>query len=150
MQLQSVPKHELGPIFSAAAAADPKERKVFTDFRDRAAYTYVTGTFPTHLRTFFTALLRKATRYTTEPASFDLRGGHMMVEQTVVDSLALDDHPMVRKTREMIRTQGFRIQTARGVTERRPFSKVFLFKQRGRMVSERITVQVDGSIKEGW
>lgn len=36
---------------------DP-DSKEFSDLRDRMAYVYITGAFPTHLRSYFTNLLR--------------------------------------------------------------------------------------------
>ena len=136
MMIQTHPANgvsDLAPIFAKAQGSDPHDRKVYQDFRDRAAYVYATGTFPTHLRTFFTGLLRKATRYTTEKTSIDLRHGSMLMDQKVIDTMDLDHHPMVKK-----------------VTDRRPFSKVFLFKQKGRIATNQITVQIDGSVLEGW
>lgn len=125
-----------------------KESKEYADFRDRAAYVYATGTFPTHLRRYFTGLLRMATRYSREAVALDKRGGRMEVNEELVRALELEDHPMIRKVRQMLR-QGYHIRVARDLKSRRPYSKVFMYA-RARKGTNQITVQADGSIKEGW
>ena len=132
---------------SAALGAIPEDResKEFHDFRDRTAYMFCTGAFPTHLRTHFTALLRNASKYIGRPASLDGRVGNMHLDPEVVRELGLDDHPMVKKTREFI-NKGYRIVLAQSLKDRRPFSKVRLIGRGG----ERITVQIDGSLKDIW
>jgi len=129
---------------------DPQLQKAYTDFRDRAAYVYVTGSFPTHLRSFFTSLLRKATRHASKPVALDQRSGSIQITPQVVKQLQLDNHPMVEQVRNYLK-HGFKIQASRGVTERRPYSRVFMFREApmGRGVA-KITVQIDGSMKEGW
>ena len=127
---------------------DLRLRKEYDDFRDRAAYVYVTGTFPTHLRSFFMSLLRKATRYAASPSSLDQRTGSLKITTEIAQKLDLDNHPMVMQTKAYI-GHGFKIQSSRGMTERRPFSKVFMFRDRNFGV-EKVTIQADGSVKSGW
>lgn len=123
--------------------------KEYTDLRDRAAYVYATGTFPTHLRTYFTSLLRAVTRYSRKPVSLDGRTGSMQVLPENIQALNLDQHPMVKKVRDYI-SKGYHIQVAQDVRARRPYSKVFLFKKEPGGHTDLVTVQVDGSIKDGW
>lgn len=119
---------------------DPKSKE-YRDLRDRAAYVHLTGTIPSHLRTFMVQLLRKIASYSRARQS---RPGPFAVDDKVIDALQLDDHPMIKKTRQLL-AQGYKLQTSRGFKERRPYSRVFLFKG-----PEKMTVQFDGSIKEGW
>lgn len=126
-----------------------QDSKEYQDLRDRAAYVYVTGSFPTHLRTLMTGLLRKITRYSRQPVSLDGRAGSTQVEQENVERLGLAMHPMVRKTKEFL-AMGYAIQTQRGPNERRPYSKVFLYRRLRAGGLERVTVQADGSVKAGW
>lgn len=126
-----------------------KNTKDFEDLRDRAAYVYVTGSYPTHLRTYMTAMLRKITRYSRTPASLDRRLGSMQITQDNVVRLGLEDHPMVREVREYL-GKGYRIQLSRDdITTRRPYTKVFMFKRTG-LGFDRLTIQRDGSIKDEW
>jgi hypothetical protein len=126
-----------------------KDSKDFDDLRDRAAYVYVTGSYPTHLRSYMTSLLAKITRYSRNPVSLDRRLGSMAVDETRATQLGLDEHPMVTKVRDFIKA-GYRIQLSRDdETTRRPYTKVFLWR-RARHGLERITVQRDGSVKDGW
>lgn len=129
---------------------DP-DSKAYHDLRDRAAYVYVTGTYPTHLRRYFTSLLRAITNYHRQPVSLDRRIGSMKLDDEAVARLELNVHPLVRKVQEYI-NKGYRIQVSRDLTSRRPFSKVFMFKltSDGQRVADRVTVQYDGSTKEGW
>ena len=125
--------------------------KEFNDFRDRAAYVYITGAFPTHLRPFFTALLRQATTCSREPTGLDGRIGTMKIDPATVGRLDLESHPMVRKVREYLR-QGYRVQLLRrnDITARRPFTKIYLFREDHGILMEQVTVQIDGSIKDNW
>lgn len=125
------------------------ESKEFVDLRDRAAYVLTTGTFPTHLRTLMTGLLRKITTYSRHPVSLDGRMGSLRVVQENIERLGLNDHPMVRKAGDYVK-QGYLIQMPRDPKARRPYSKVLLYKNLGGTVFDRLTVQDDGSVKEGW
>lgn len=127
---------------------DPHFRKEYDDFRDRTAYVYVTGSFPTHLRSFFMSLLRKATRYASAPSALDKRAGSLRVTPDIAKKLDLEGHPMVSQTRAYIK-HGFKIQTSRGLTDRRSYAKVFMFRDTNFGV-EKVTIQADGSVKEGW
>jgi len=132
--------HEVNSILS-----DP-DSKDYQDLRDRAAYVYVTGSLPSHLRTLMTSLLCRLTKYSRTPVSLDRRVGSMALSHEMIERLNLDQHPLVVKLRPFIE-QGYRIQTDRDTKARRPYSKVFLYKPGS---GDKVTVQIDGSLKEGW
>jgi hypothetical protein len=139
---------ELQDFFAKQESDNPLERKEVEDFRDRAAFVYITGSFPTHLRRFFVSLLRKATNYAHAPVALDKNSGVIKIRPEVVMQAELHHHPMVMKAREYVR-EGYRIQTTRGFAERRPFSRVFMYRKSNQGV-HKITVKSDGSVKEGW
>jgi hypothetical protein len=140
---------ELRSFFARREDENPMVRKEVTDFRDRAAYVYITGSFPTHLRSFFTSLLRKATKYTAEPTAIDGRSGSVAMNMVVIRELDLQNHPMVKKVREYV-SHGYNIQQSRGFAERRPYSRVFLFKEIRPGVAHKVSIKTDGSVKDGW
>lgn len=139
---------ELNDFFQKRQSDDPLERKEVEDFKDRAAYVYITGSFPTHLRRYFVGLLRKATNFASAPSSLDRQSGSVMLKPEVIQEADLQNHPMVKKVREYVR-EGYRIQKSRGVAERRPYSRVFIYKN-SNMGAVRLTVKSDGSVREGW
>jgi hypothetical protein len=124
---------------------DP-EHPEYQDLRDRAAYVLVTGSYPTHLRNLMNSLLRKLTRYSRQPVSLDGRIGSMRLDQEAIERLDLEAHPMVRKTKEFL-GKGYRIQVAKDLRARRPFSRIKLLHP---VTKDQIIVQADGSIREGW
>lgn len=126
---------------------DQVQGKVRDDIRDRTAFVYITGSFPTHLRKNYTAVLRAVTKYFRSPTALDNRVGNIGVTDTVVADLRLEEHPMVVGVKRFL-AEGYLIQPARYTVSRRPYSKVFLYKKED--VSQRVTVQVDGSVKQGW
>jgi hypothetical protein len=118
------------------------------EIRDRAAYVYVTGQFPSHLRRNYTGILRAMSQRFRKPVSLDGRSGTLALNGDVAVDLKLEDHPMVREVRRRV-SEGFVIQPSRGMSTRKPFGKVFMYKTNRRKV-ERVTVQIDGSVLEGW
>ena len=126
-----------------------KGTKTRDDMVERAAYVYVTGQFPSHLRKHYTGVLRAITAYFRKPVAFDGRSGSMKLDDAVVLDLVLDKHPMVKEVRAKI-AEGYLINPSLGVGTRRPFWRVFMFRQEGTDITDRITVQGDGSIKRGW
>ncbi|QSY98640.1 hypothetical protein J2J97_31720 (plasmid) [Rhizobium bangladeshense] len=125
-----------------------KETKDYQDLRDRAAYVYVTGTFPTHLRSYMMSLLRIGTHYSMKPVALDGRSGSMELTPEVRKALDLEDHPMVSRTRDFVE-DGYKIFFQRDVNSRRPYSKVLLYKKMDGG-THKLIVQADGSILEGW
>lgn len=123
---------------------DEKEQLV-----DRAAYVYVTGNFPSHLRKRGTKALREITSQSRELVALDGRTGNVRLDERVAEVLELEHHPMVKEVRAKI-LGGYAIQPSRGYGERRPFWKIFMFKLSGDRIIEKITVQGDGAVKWGW
>jgi hypothetical protein len=105
---------------------------------------YITGTYPSHLRTFFTRVLGHMAKMTNRATSMDGRSGNMLLDEDGVRRLHLDDHPMVLKVRKYL-DQGYRITVSRGATSRKPYRKIFLAKG-----GDEITVQIDGSVLDHW
>lgn len=123
--------------------AQPKSKE-FKDLRDRAAYMFITGTHPSHLRVFFTQALSLVSKMHNAPQSMDGLSGALKLNDDIVERLDLRAHPMVLKVREYV-SNGWRIKTSRGPNARKPYTKVFLFKGQ-----QQITVQIDGSILDHW
>lgn len=119
------------------------------DMIDRAAFIYVTGHFPSHLRQHYTAALRTITQYFRRPVALDGRTGNIRLDDRAVADMQLDQHPMVNEVRAKL-AQGYLIQPSRGFGARRPYWRVFMFKLAGDRISEKITVYGNGSVKSGW
>lgn len=124
------------------------DSKDYHDLCDRAAYVLITGTFPTHLRPHMTGLLRKMSHYSLTPAAMDGRGGSMGLDPAFVARLGLKQHPMVAKVQEFIR-DGYLIQASRDVKARRPFSRVFLYRD-DEGGPTKVTVHLNGATLDGW
>jgi hypothetical protein len=120
------------------------QKRAYRDLRDRAAYMYVTGTYPSHLRTFFTRVLGRISKMANRATSMDRRSGNMLLDEDKVRRLHLDDHPMVLKVRKYL-DQGYRITVSRGATSRMSYRKIYLSKG-----DDEITVQIDGSRLDHW
>ena len=123
--------------------ADPQSKE-FKDLRDRAAYMFITGTHPSHLRVFFTQALSLVSKMHNAPQSMDGLSGALKLNGDVVERLDLRAHPMVLKVRECV-SNGFRIKTSRGPNARKPYTTVFLFKGQ-----EQVAIQIDGSTLDRW
>lgn len=118
------------------------------EIRDRAAYVYVTGQFPSHLRRNYTSVLRLMSQRFRKPVALDGRSGNLAITGDVAMDLQLEDHPMVREVRRRV-TDGYVIQPSRGHQTRKPFGKIFMLKA-NRRKTEKVTIQIDGSSKAGW
>jgi hypothetical protein len=116
--------------------------KDFYDLRDRAAYVHVTGAMPTHLRSYMVQLLNKISRFAeSKPNSLEIARQNAVM-------LGLEDHPMVKQVREFV-NDGYQVMVSRDLKTRRPYGKVFLWKQEGEQF-RRVTVQQDGSVLNAW
>jgi hypothetical protein len=147
---EEVTTRKPNPRSELAVAVGPLEDKTRADIRDRAAYVFITGTYPTHLRPWHTGVIRAVTSYLRRPTGLDGECGNFKMKDGVVVDLDLRRHPMVMETQARIDT-GWRIRVERPNTTRRPYTKVFLWrKPADTMQTETITVQVDGSVKQGW
>lgn len=117
--------------------------KDFYDLRDRAAYVHITGAMPTHLRSYMTSLLSKIAGFTGQSGRNSLE-----VARQNAAILGLDSHPMVKRTREYVK-DGYNIAVARDIKARRPYGKVFLWKQEGHEI-RKVTIQHDGGVLLSW
>ncbi|MTH94678.1 hypothetical protein [Roseibium sp. RKSG952] len=122
--------------------------KEYAALRHRAAYMYITGSFPTHLRTRMTTFLRLISEHTNQPSALDGRSGALSVTYENIESLKLESHPMVIRVRKFL-DDGWKIFFDYKAKQRRPYSRVRLYKTRGEYVTKAI-VQSDGSVLDGW
>ena len=93
--------------------------KLFNDIRDRAAFIYVTGMFPTHLRPRALGFLVVM----TEPVGDvpPLGGqGPVRLSRYYFDKLSLETHPMVETVREQI-ANGWEVCAFTGPNRRSSF-----------------------------
>lgn len=127
----------------AAILADPRSSR-FKSLRDRAAYMHVTGTYPSHLRPYYTRLLVLASTNTPLAGTGDTSAGPRAIEPRIAEDLKLETHAMVKTVRRSLRN-GYRIRLSQGSNARKPYSKIWMFKG-----DERITIQLDGSVEDGW
>lgn len=117
--------------------------------RDRAAYMFITGHFPSHLRPKTVRYLRQISNFYKKPTSFDGRFGHAKLKDDAIRALRLNQHEMVKAVRAKIR-EGYFIQKSRGTGTRNGFSKIFMFTFHNGEPVHPITVTLDGAIKDGW
>lgn len=122
--------------------------KTREDVRDRAAYIFVTGQFPSHLRTNYMGILRAISATFNRPVALDGRSGSIKLTSAVVNDLDLENHPMVIAVRDKL-AEGFLIQPSRGLHARRPFGKVFMYRPTG-SGNDLIVVNSEGATKIGW
>lgn len=122
--------------------------KDLKDMRDRAAYVFVTGTHPSHLRRTWTQILSRVSRLSGTAAALDGRPTSLQLDQRIVVKLDLENHPMVTKVREYV-ARGYRITISLGANERKPYTKIYLSRGTGD-VMDRVTVQIDGSVLDHW
>jgi hypothetical protein len=122
---------------------DPSS-KAFADFRDRAAYVYVMGAYPTHIRTYFTTLLSVVSHSVRSPASLDKSFGSIKINEDMANRLMLDDHPMVRRVRLLL-AEGYKLHRTGSITERRPYGRI---PMKNPMTGGSVVVQIDGSVKD--
>lgn len=121
-----------------------RAKQQLADYRDQAAFVYVTGIMPTHLRKEANRRLTAACGVATGNTSCDGWRKAFDLRPEIVEALDVSNHPMVQTVRTLV-GEGWSIQASRGVNARRPYAKVFL--RRG---DERRVVQRDGSILMHW
>jgi hypothetical protein len=120
--------------------------------RDRAAYVYVTGQYPTHLRSNHMGILRAVTSYFRNPVAMDGRSGSIGISKGVITDLDLEAHPMVVEVKDRI-AQGYLIQPSREVVNgkaRRSYAKVYMYKRTDDGTVSMITIHTDGAVRNGW
>ena len=123
--------------------ADPTSAR-YRSLRDRVAYVYLTGSYPSHLRVPTTRILALISTSVEAPAGEPERPGGTYLLDGFADRLDLEAHPMVVKVRQFI-DDGYQIRLSLGPNERKSYSKVLLFR-----ADDRRTIQIDGAVKEGW
>jgi hypothetical protein len=123
--------------------ADP-DAAAYQNLRDRSAYVYLTGSYPSHLRTLTTRRLTLMMSKTPLPDGTPAPPGGLHLLPEYADRLGLEAHPMVRKVREH-QEDGYRIRLSLGPNERKPYGKVLVFKD-----EVQRTINIDGSVKDGW
>ncbi|PZU75812.1 MAG: hypothetical protein DI531_04135 [Brevundimonas sp.] len=116
----------------------------FADLRDRAAFLFITGSDPSHIRAFFKQALSLISKMHSQPTAFDGGRGFLRLNDDVVARLDLNGHPMVQQVRRYTR-DGWRIKQVSGPNARKPHTKVMLWKGQ-----QFITVQIDGSVLDYW
>lgn len=123
----------------SAILAEPNS-EMFKDLRNRAAYMYITGCYPTHLRPFYTGALTEMRRY----SHLEARNGGYGFEPAFIEGLELDDHPMVVRARELA-SRGWSLRDPLRGSQRRSFQKIHL--SRG---ERKVSVRITGETVLGW
>jgi hypothetical protein len=137
-------------VYGEIASRMLRGERFFEDVKDRSAYVFVTGLFPSHLRPTYSAALRQITLPYDRPSSLDGRSGNVILKQEAIRDLQLERHPMVSAVRAKI-CQGYFIQPSRGPGTRRNFGKIFMFRLGGESgIEGEITINLEGAIKSGW
>ncbi len=119
-------------------------QKELKDFRDRAAFLYLTGVFPTHLRDKYTRMLVQIARHPSGCSILDAKAGVFALNDAPAIKLDLENHVMVRKVHDY-EGQGWTMVRSRGPNARRSYKKIFM--KRG---AARAVVQSDGSVLDDW
>jgi hypothetical protein len=130
-------------IDGTAEGSDPAHRKAYLDFRDRAAYVFVTGAFPTHLRPESVRLLRNITQFSKTQ---DAEMGSVRILPKFVEDLDLTNHPMVREVRRY-QAKGWIVSVSPHPDARRPFGRVWIYKPLDETRAMKGTVFLSGATK---
>lgn len=121
------------------------DSKGWQELRDRAAYIYLSGSFPSHLRPHTVKALRQIVRIVKKPEGDK---GSLIITDEAVNALQLRDHPMI-KTAERFLEKGYQLRLSEGPQDRRPFSRVLIYRQTGEGI-QKATIGIDGAVKQGW
>lgn len=155
MELQMTVRHRKPPIDRRTVYGDYASEmipgtRLHEEIADRAAFVLITGIFPSHLRIKSADILRQITSYYRRPTSIDCRSGRLRLNPDAVRDLRLNDLPIVKVVREKV-SQGNKIQPSRGLGERRNYGKIYMFKPNpNNIITAKITVTIEGAIKQGW
>ncbi len=140
------PNDQLGTLIEQIlGSASSKDLK---DMRDRAAYVFLTGTHPSHLRRTWTQILSRISRFSKTATAIDGRPAELQLDQRIVTKLDLENHPMVTRVREYV-AKGYRITISLGPNERKPYTRIYLSRGTGD-ATDLVTVQTDGSVLDHW
>lgn len=123
---------------------DP-ESQGWRELRDRAAYVYLSGGFPSHLRPHTVRALRQV----VHPVKDHEEGKKaLVVADEAVDALQLRSHPMVTTANRFLE-KGYRLRLSEEPGDRRPFSRVLVYREVGEGI-QKATISIDGGVKSGW
>lgn len=139
----------LGTIYGPENAVKMAVSRVRDDVRDRAAYVYVTGQFPSHLGSNYMGVLTAIAETFSRPVALDGRSGSLKLTNEAVHDLDLENHPMVVEVRDRV-AKGWVIQPTRDPKARRNYSKVFLYRREQGGQMNKITVTREGAVRSGW
>ena len=140
---------ELRAVYGQFAPIMTDGSRVRSEIRDRLAYVFTTGQFPSHLRRNYTKMVSGLTEPLRKPSSLDGRAGSIRVRENVAADLKLEQHNLVKEVHSQI-ARGLVIQPSRGFGTRRPYFKIFMFRPSDDRTGSPITVKIDGAIKQGW
>ncbi len=133
----SAPRPDPRQVFRMMAN---ENTKAFADLRDRTAYMYVTGAYPTNMRPFFTGALTVL----SEPCRASGRVGPFLIDSSAIHTLNLRRHPMVVEARRLL-SEGWRLVVSFGANHRRPYGNLYFA-----CGQQRLTVNAEGWAKPGW
>jgi len=131
------PRPDPRKIFKMMACENTKD---FADLRDRVAYMFVTGAYPTGLRPFFTGALNVLSK---SYAASD-RFGPLQIDCSAIYTLDLQSHPMVAEGRRLM-SEGWRLVVSLGPNRRRPYCNLYFTRE-----GDRLSLNAEGWIKPGW
>jgi hypothetical protein len=123
--------------------AQPKSAS-YLDLRDRAAFIYATGAWPSHIRPRSDQLLSFCTDWSrrNNPA------GNFVIVPDVAERLHLNDHPLVSAVRDHV-AMGYRVSEdpASSGERRQPFGRVRLHREQsdGSGQVDEVTILLDGT-----
>jgi hypothetical protein len=128
---------------------DVAERKLWADIRDRAAYVFVSGALPTHLRPGSVRLLRQMSEISKAPSAIDGSAGAVKLRASYVKSFRLPEHPLVVQALRYVH-EGYHLSVSRGPNERRPFGRIWLFRPVDETRAYKATIHSSGAVQAGW
>jgi hypothetical protein len=139
---KSVTLHDAEKDISVVLA-DP-DSQGWRELRDRAAYVYLSGSFPSHLRPHTVRALRQV----VHPVNHPEEGKALVVNDEAVDALQLREHPMVTTANRFLE-KGYQLRLSDEPGDRRPFSRVLVYREVGEGI-QKATISIDGGVKSGW
>ncbi|GGL50694.1 hypothetical protein [Wenxinia marina] len=135
-------------LYGGFAEAMRRGERFRAEATHRAAYVYVTGAFPTHLRREKTEFLRHITRLSERPSSLDGRIGGVILKDGVAKNLELEEHTMVQAVRQKMQ-EGYRMSLGRPYSRRR-YDLIRMVRDDPDQGVERLTINRHGFEREGW
>jgi hypothetical protein len=121
-----------------------RDSRTYQDLRDRAAYLYIMGSFPSSLGNYMATLLTLVSRSVQAPSALDGSTGRTQVDREMAERLQLEQHPMVRRA-QMLIAEGYGIDSVAAQADTRPYGRIYM---RHRKTAHPIVVLIDGSVCE--